>query len=118
MTSLPTGAEPREQLWSLWQHWMSWAASCPEKRRVLAQLSVSDEITPETRAAGHKTMAGIAGLLEQIRSNGPMRKVPMGFVVAIMNSAAEATIDFITQDSTHAKKHCKEGFEALWRMVA
>ena len=48
MTGLPTGAEPREQLWSLWQHWMNWAVSYPEKRRALAQLGVSDEITPET----------------------------------------------------------------------
>jgi hypothetical protein len=47
-----------------------------------------------------------------------MRKAPMGFVVAIMNSVAEATIDFMTLDSAHAKKHCKEGFEALWRVVA
>jgi len=43
---------------------------------------------------------------------------PMGFVVAIMNSVAEATIDFMTQDSTHARKHCKKGFEVLWRAVA
>jgi hypothetical protein len=43
MTGLPTGAEPREQLWSLWQHWMSWAVSYPERRRALAQLGVSDE---------------------------------------------------------------------------
>jgi AcrR family transcriptional regulator len=115
---LPTGAEPREQLLHLWQHWMNWAVSYPEKRRALAQLGVSEEITLETRAAGHKTMAGVAGLLEQIRGSGPMRKAPMGFVVAIMNSVAEATIDFMTQDSTHARKHCKEGFKALWRMVA
>jgi AcrR family transcriptional regulator len=118
MKGLPTGAEPREQLWNLWQRWMNWAVAYPEKRRALAQLNVSDEITPETRAAGHKTMAGVAGLLEHIRASGPMRKAPMGFVVAIMNSVAEATIDFMTQDSNHARKHCKEGFEALWRVVA
>ena len=116
--NLPTRAEPREQLWNLWQHWMGWAVSYPEKRRALAQLGVSDEITPDTRAAAHKTMAGVAGLLEHIRASGPMRKVPMGFVVAIMNSVAEATIDFMTEDSSHARKHCTEGFEALWRMVA
>ena len=89
-----------------------------EKRRALVQLGVSDEITRETRAAGHKTMAGVATLLEQIRGSGPLRAAPMGFVVAIMNSVAEATIDFMTQDSTHARKHGKEGFEALWRVVA
>jgi AcrR family transcriptional regulator len=117
MKGLPIGAEPREQLWNLWQRWMNWAVAYPEKRRALAQLSVSDEISPETRAASHKTMAGVAGLLEHLRSSGPMRKAPMGFVVAIMNSVAEATIDFMTQDSSHARKHCKEGFEALWRVM-
>jgi AcrR family transcriptional regulator len=118
MKGLSTDAEPRERLWNLWQRWMNWAVAYPEKRRALAQLSVSDEITAETRAAGHRTMASVAGLLEHIRANGPMRKAPMGFVVAIMNSVAEATIDFMTQDSSHARKHCKEGFEALWRVVA
>jgi hypothetical protein len=78
---------------------MNWAGSYPEKRRALAQLGVSEEITLKTRAAAHKTMAGIAELLEQIRSSGPIRKAPMGFVVAIMNSVAEATIDFMAQDS-------------------
>jgi AcrR family transcriptional regulator len=118
MKDLPTGAEHREQLLHLWRHWTNWAARHPAKRRALAQLGVSEEITPGTRAAAHKTMAGVAGLLEQIRSSGPMSKAPMGFVVAILNSIAEATIDFMTQDPTHAKKHSKDGFEALWRVVA
>jgi diacylglycerol kinase len=42
----------------------------------------------------------------------------MGFVVALMNSTAEATIDLMSQDSTNAKKHCKLGFDALWRMLS
>ena len=65
MKDLPARAEPREQLLHLWQHWMNWAVSYPEKRQALAQLGVSEEITLETRAAAHKTMAGVARLLEQ-----------------------------------------------------
>ena len=63
-------------------------------------------------------MAGVAELLEDIRISGPMRKAPMGFVVAIMNSIAEATIDMMAQDAAHARKRCNEGFDALWRAVA
>ncbi len=118
MKGLPTGAELREQVFYVWRNWMEWAVAYPEKRRVLAQLDVSDAITPETRLAGHKTMAGIAELLERSRANGPMKKTPKMFVFSIMNSIAQATMDFMTQDAAHAKKHCKEGFEALWRMVA
>lgn len=118
LKDLRSGLEPREQLFHIWQRWMAWAVSCPEKRRALAQLDVSDEITPKTRAAGHKTMADVAELLKDIRSRGPMRKTPMGFVVAIMNSIAEATIAMMAQDAAHGRKRCNEGFDALWRAVA
>ena len=94
------------------------ALTNPEKRRDLAQLGVSDEITSQTRATSHKTMAPVAELLELGRANGPMQKAPMAFVVALMNSVAEATMDFMTQDPANAKKHSKVGFDALWRMLS
>jgi AcrR family transcriptional regulator len=115
--TIPANAEVRDQFFDLWKKWMNWAISNPEKRRALAQLSVSDEITPETRAAGHTMMAPVADLLERARANGPMQKVSKGFLVALMNSVAEATMDFMTQDPGNARKHSKEGFDALWRML-
>jgi AcrR family transcriptional regulator len=118
MEGLPAGAALREQFFHIWANWMAWAVANPEKRRALAQLSVSDEITPATRAAGHKTMAGVAELMERCRANGPMRDAPMGFVAAIMNSLAEATMDFMIRDPKNAKKHCKAGFDACWRAIA
>jgi len=118
MEDLPQAARLREQVLHVWQNWMSWAVSFPEKRRALAQLEVSDEITPATRAAAHKRMARIAELLERSRADGPMRRAPLGFVVAIMSSVAEATMDFMAQDAPNARKHCKAGFDALWRVIA
>jgi AcrR family transcriptional regulator len=116
--NVPANADVREQFFQLWKRWMNWAISNQDKRRALAQLSVSDEITPETRTAGHKIMAPVADLLERARAHGPMAKVSKGFVVALMNSVAEATMDFMTQDAANAKKHSKEGFDALWRMLS
>ena len=98
-------AELREQFFHLWQNWMNWAVTHPEKRRALAQLGVSDEITPETRVKGHKTMARIAELMERSRASGPMRDAPMGFVATLMNSVAEATMDYMVQDARNRKKH-------------
>ncbi len=115
---LPVGASLREQTLHIWTNWMGWAVSNPEKRRAVAQLGVSDEITPATRAAAHQTMARIVELLERICANGPMRNVPMGFALAIMNSLAETTMDYMVQDPTNAKKHCEVGFDALWRVIA
>ncbi len=118
MKGLRQTVELREQLLRVWQNWMDWALSFPEKRRALAQLSVSDEITRETRIAANKAMAGAAELMERVRAGGSMRKIPMAFVLGLMNSVAEATMDFMAQDPASAKMHCLAGFEALWRMVA
>jgi AcrR family transcriptional regulator len=114
---LPTGTDMRNQISHMWSNWMCWASINPEKRRVLALLSVSDEITHANRAAAHETMSSVADLLERCRANGPVREVPMGFLVAIMNSLAEATIDFMIHDPSNAEKHCEVGFEALWRVL-
>lgn len=118
MKNFPADAYLREQFFHIWRNWGNWAVRFPEKRKALAQLTVSDEITKETRSAGHKTMATIAALLERIRIAGPMRKVPMSFVAALMNSVADATMDQMIQDPDHATSHCKNGVEALWRMLA
>jgi AcrR family transcriptional regulator len=118
MRDVPASAELKEQSASMWRNWMNWAVAYPEKRRALAQLGVSDEVSPESRAAGHKAMARIAGLLERSRANGPMRNAPMAFVATIMNAIAEATMEFMTQDPTHADEHSRAGFEAMWRVIA
>ena len=81
-------------------------------------IDISDEITPASRAAGHKTMADIAELLEGIRLSGPMRETPRSFVIAMLNSIAEATIVIMAQDAAHARERCREGFAALWRAIA
>jgi AcrR family transcriptional regulator len=117
MKGLPATAEPRERFFRVWQDWTSWAVTFPEKRQALAQLFVSGEIIAESRAAGHKMMADLAELADRSRANGPIRKAPLGFVLSIMNSVAEATMDYMTQDAPNAKKHCRESFDALWRMV-
>lgn len=107
----------RKQMFHVWSSWMTWAVSNPDRKRVLAQLGSCDDITPETRAAGHKIMSGLAALLEKCRLNGAMRDTPMPFVGAVVNSVAETTMDFMIQDKANADKHCKNGFEAIWRVL-
>ncbi len=118
LAGLPAGAALREQMYHSLSNWMGWAVTNPEKRAALAQLGVSEELTPTTRAAGHKAMTGVVALLESARANGPMRDAPMGLVAGIMNSVAEATIDYVLQDPANAEQHCKTGFDALWRVLA
>ena len=118
LDGLPAEREIREQALHMWSHWLRWATSYPDKRRTLAHLGVSDDITEASREAGHRTMAGIARLLERSRQNGPMRDASLALVVTLMNAMAEATIDFMIHDPANADRHSMTAFDAMWRMVA
>lgn len=118
LDGLPTESDLRTQMLHMWTHMLRWAASCPDKRRVLAHLAISDDVAPESHQAGKQSMAGIAALLERSREKGPLRDAPLGFVVALMNAIADTTIDFMIQDPPNADKQCLAAFDALWRMVA
>jgi AcrR family transcriptional regulator len=109
--------EPRERLFLVWQNWMRWAVAYPEKRKALAQLNLSDEITPETRIEASTGMAQMIELMEQIRSKGPMVNAPQRLVAEMMTSLADVTIDYTLSDPGNAEAHCATGFEALWRMI-
>ena len=117
MEGLRAEAPLREQFSLMWANWMRWATSNPDKRRALALLDGCDDITGQTRAASHQAMSDVAELVEQARAGGPMRDVPMDFVVAMMSSLAEATMDFMVSDPEHADEHRGAGFDALRRML-
>ncbi|MDQ0391275.1 TetR/AcrR family transcriptional regulator [Labrys monachus] len=108
----------RQQLFLTWSNWLRWAATFPKKRRALALLGVSHEISPQSRAAGYQAMAGAMEVLERCRSDGPMRDSEIGFVASLVNALAEATIDFLVIDPKNADQHRIAGFEAMWRMLA
>ena len=118
LDGFPAKASLRKQALHIWLNWTNWATTSPEKRRALAQLAVSDQITPETRAAAQQIMAGLADLMERIRAGGPMKNAPMPFVGAIMTSLAETTMDFMVKDPANAEQHCMAGFDAFWRSIA
>ena len=107
----------REQFFKVWRNWASWVQKYPEKRRAIALLGVSDDITETTRQIGHKTMAPLALLVEKSRAKGVLRDAPQGLVLAIMNSVADATMDYMSSDRENADQHCRMGLEAVWKMI-
>jgi len=118
LDEVPTDKDIRHQMASMWSGWLRWAIADRNKRRTLAQLAVSDEITGTSREIGRRAMTGVSEILERSRENGPMRAAPLGLVAGLMNAAADATVEFIILDPVNAESHSRAGFEAMWRMIA
>jgi AcrR family transcriptional regulator len=117
LEGVPAEAPVREQYACAWSNWMRWGTLNPAKRRALALLGVSDDIAPETRAAADQAMAEFGGILDRARARGPMQDAPMAFVVALVNSLAETTMDFMASDPACADEHSRSGFAALCGML-
>jgi len=118
LEGLPAGADTRAWLSHFWSAQLRWAADSPEKRAAFAHLSVSEDLTAESREAGHRVMADLARLLERIRADGPMKDAPLALVVALTNAVSDATIEFMASDPARAEEHSLTGLDAVRRMIA
>jgi AcrR family transcriptional regulator len=118
VAGLPVDGDVRQQVQHMWNQWLRWATSFPEKRRALAQLDVADDITADSHRAVSQAFSGIADLLERSRAGGPMRDAPLGFVLTLATSIADAAIDAIIREPAEAEARGSVAFEAMWRVLA
>lgn len=107
----------RDRLLQAWTNWLQWTVSSPQKRRVLAALEVSEDISPDSRKAGQKAMAGIAELVNQARQGGPMDNLPLSFVTRLVGALADATTETMISEPDKAPQHALAAFQAFWRMI-
>ncbi|MBI1285582.1 MAG: TetR family transcriptional regulator [Thiobacillus sp.] len=116
--AMPAGDDTRLQLHHLWVSWTHWGASNPSKRRVLAQLSVSDQITELSRKAAYEGAGSSLALMRRASANGALRDAPLQYVGALVETSVATTTDFMIRDPAQADAFCKFGFEAVWRALS
>ncbi|WP_067896230.1 TetR/AcrR family transcriptional regulator [Nocardia vaccinii] len=118
IVGLPADGAPREQVRHMWWQWLRWAMNNPDKRRTLARLEVAADITAESHQAVRQAQVGMAELLERSRANGPMRDVPLGFVLTLVTAMADATMDAMIREPAQPDGYGDAAFEAIWRVLA
>ena len=118
LVGIPVNEEPREQMLHVWTQWMYWATTSPDKRRAVAQLLVSDEITAASHDEANAAFGAMADLLERSRAGGPMHDAPLIFVLTLTNTIAETTIDAIIREPAEAENLTRLAFEATWRVIS
>ncbi|MFB8183354.1 TetR/AcrR family transcriptional regulator [Streptomyces sp. NPDC055966] len=115
----PSAEQPvREQLRLIWTRWLHWATSHPDRRRALARLEVSDDITAESHEIVDAANRPVAELLERSRRDGPMADVPLPFVLTLIGAIADSTMDALIRDPDGPADRGHLAFEAVWRVLA
>ncbi|CAG4886693.1 TetR/AcrR family transcriptional regulator [Paraburkholderia saeva] len=117
MAAYPKAASLQTRTRHVWDTYVNWGVAQPDKRRTLAQLSVSDRISEQVKVAGMQAFANVNTMIEESIARGALRDLPPAFVTAIMGSLAETTMDFIARDPAHADRYRTAGFEAFWSAI-
>lgn len=110
-------ADLRHRMHEVWKRWLQWSIEGAEKRRVLAVLAVSEELTPETRARGQALMADFEAFVMECCAGGTLRDAPVRFAAALINAVVETAVEFISRDPARAEEHSERAFEVVWHLV-
>jgi AcrR family transcriptional regulator len=114
----PSRAPIEERFEHVWNRYLDWGIAEPALRVAMAQLTVSERITPATRAEGERVFGDIAGLFDEGMATGALRQgQPIGFMAGIITAVAETTMHFMAQNPTQAADYRRAGFEAIWRAI-
>ena len=118
VAAIPPGDDTRSQFRHLWLSWTQWGVSNPSKRRVQAQLNVSDQVTELNRTAAYDYAKTVFDLIQQAAASGVLRDAPVQYVGELVSAWAATTMDFMIGNPAKADAFCTFGFEAAWRALS
>ncbi|AIF47965.1 TetR/AcrR family transcriptional regulator [Dyella japonica] len=114
----PHRASARERARHAWNGYVDWGVAHPEGRKVMAQLTVSERITEDSKTVGSAPFGGVQEMLREAMAKGVLREMAPAFVGALLSAMAEATISFIEREPKRAEPYRAAGFEAFWNAIS
>jgi AcrR family transcriptional regulator len=115
--ALKATKSPKATALHAWTHYVNWGVANPDKRKVLAQLGVSERITPQNRAAGMVGFTDLNTVLSQSVGSKVLRQQSPAFVGSLLGAIAETTMEFMARDPARASQYSQAGFEAFWNSL-
>jgi AcrR family transcriptional regulator len=117
LTGYPAGGTVQERTRHLWDRLIDWGATLPERRKAMRQLTVSDRVTEATRRQANAAFREVHAMMEASFHRGAMAAVGADFVGALLQAAADITLDFIAASPGKRDEYKAAGFEAFWSGV-
>jgi len=118
MSDFPQKKKVRTRLQHVWDRYVNWGIANPEQRKVLAQLTVSEVLTKESRDAGSAPFVEFQIMIRDAIEQRVFRNdVPVELISKSLAALVEATIDLTVSNPSKAKKYRDSGFQMFWAGV-
>ena len=115
MSDFPRKKSVGTRLRHVWDRWVNWGVANPEQQKVLAQLTVSEVLTKESRDAGSAPFVEFQKMIRDAIEQRVFRNdVPVELISRSLAALVEATIDLTVSNRSKAKQYRDSGFQMFW----
>jgi AcrR family transcriptional regulator len=115
MSDFPRKKKVAVRLRHVWDRYVNWGIANPRQRKVLAQLTVSGVLTPESRDAGSAPFVEFQIMIRDAIEQRVFRNdVPVELISKSLGALVEATIDLTVSNRSKAKQYRDSGFQMFW----
>jgi AcrR family transcriptional regulator len=115
MSDFPRKKNVGTRLRHVWDRWVNWGIASPKQRKVLAQLTVSEVLTRESRDAGSAPFVEFQIMIRDAIEQRVFRSdLPVELISKSLAAMVEATIDLTVSNPTKAKQYRDSGFQMFW----
>jgi AcrR family transcriptional regulator len=115
MSDFPRKSKVGTRLRHVWDRYVNWGIANPRQRKVLAQLTVSEGVTKESREAGSAPFVEFQAMIRDAIEQRVFRNdVPVELISRSLAALVEATIDLTVSDRSKAKQYRDSGFQMFW----
>ena len=115
MSDFPRKKNVRTRLRHVWDRYVNWGIANPRQRKVLAQLTVSEVLTKESKAAGGAPFVEFQTMIRDAIEQRVFRNdVPVELISKSLAALVEATIDLTVSNRSKAKQYRDSGFQMFW----
>ena len=115
MSDFPRKKNIRTKLRHVWDRYVNWGIANPRQRKVLAQLTVSEALTKESRDAGSAPFVEFQAMIRDAIEQWVFRNdVPVELISKSLAALVEATIELTESNRAKAKQYRDSGFQMFW----
>jgi len=115
MSDFPRKQNVRTRLRHVWDRYVNWGIANPNQRKVLAQLTVSEVLTKESRDAGSAPFVEFQIMIRDAIEHRVFRNdVPVELISKSLAAMVEATIDLTVSNRSKTKQYREGGFQMFW----
>jgi AcrR family transcriptional regulator len=113
LTDFPQGRDARTRLRFIWDKFLDLGATQPAQLKVLAQLRASGRLFRENEAPNFALIEMLRATSEAVQDT-ELSRIPPEYLVLMVRSQAEITVEFINAHPESAALCRETGFKMLW----